>query len=179
MRDETMTPGRDKAARTLAAQAQGADRLLGIGILLTGALLVAGWTLPIMTVDRLLFLEERISILEACAALWSEGEYFLFAVIAVFSIVFPLLKLGAALYLWYRADAASPRLLHSLTWVETLGRWSMLDVFAVALAVVAIQISLISDVAIHAGIYVFTAAIVLSMLAVQRIVRLARRALKD
>ncbi len=51
--------------------------------------------------------------------------------------------------------------------MEAAGRWSMLDVFVVALIVVGV----------HAGVYVFTAAIVLSLLVVQRMTALARRAL--
>jgi paraquat-inducible protein A len=53
----------------------------------------------------------------------------------------------------------------------------MLDVFVVALIVVAARTSLIDDVSVHAGVYVFTAAIVLSLLVVQRMTALARRAL--
>ena len=161
---------------SLAARARGPDRFLGLVILVAAVLLVAGWTLPMMTVDRLLILTEQVSIFQGCLVLWREGEYFLFAVIALFSIVFPLVKLGVALFLWYRADAASKGLQRSLGWIESLGRWSMLDVFAVALIVVAIQVSIITDVTVHAGIYVFTAAVVLSILAVRRITVLARRA---
>ena len=51
----------------------------------------------------------------------------------------------------------------------------MLDVFVVALTVVAIEVSLIDEVTVHPGIYVFTAAIVLSLLVVQRMTALARR----
>ncbi|MCG8357020.1 MAG: paraquat-inducible protein A [Kiloniellales bacterium] len=165
-------------ADSLAARARGLDRLLGPLILASGLLLLLGWTLPIMTIDRFLFLSERLSILEACLELWAEGHYFLFAIIFVFTVVFPILKLTLALRLWYRRHADSAALGRHLGWMETLGRWSMLDVFVVALIVVAVQVSLISDVAIHAGIYVFTAAIVLSMLAVQRIARLTQRAVR-
>jgi paraquat-inducible protein A len=52
----------------------------------------------------------------------------------------------------------------------------MLDVFVVALLVVAIRTSLIDDVTVHPGVYVFTAAIVLSLVVVQRMAVLARRA---
>jgi paraquat-inducible protein A len=45
-----------------------------------------------------------------------------------------------------------------------------------ALTIVAIQISIVSDVTTHAGLYVFTAAVVLSMAGVRRLVVLARRA---
>ena len=53
----------------------------------------------------------------------------------------------------------------------------MLDVFVVALIVVGVRTSLIDDVSVHAGVYVFTAAIVLSLLVVQRMTALARRTL--
>ena len=166
-------------ARSLAASARGADRLLGLFFLAVGVLLVAGWTLPIMTVRKLFFFAERISILEGIGVLWEEGNYFLFAVILVFSVLFPALKTLLALLLWYAADARGPRLHKALTWLETLGRWSMLDVFVVALTIVAIQVSIVSDVATHAGLYVFTAAVVLSMAGLRRLIVLARRAGED
>lgn len=162
--------------QSLAATAVGPDRALGGLMVVTGVLLFFGWILPIMTIDKLVFLTERISILESCLVLWEEQQYFLFFVIAVFSIVFPLVKLSLALYLWYQADAHSLALQRLLGWLEIIGRWSMLDVFAVAIAVVAIQLSLISEVTMHAGIYIFTLAIVLSLLSVQRMTALARRA---
>ncbi len=161
---------------SLSAKARGPDRLLGWLILVAGILLVLGWTLPIMTVEKLWFLSERVSILQGALELWRHGDLFLCAVIVIFSVIFPLLKLGLALYLWYHADAGGALLGRALGWIEQLGRWSMLDVFVVALLVVAIQASLISDVAMHAGIYVFAAAVVVSILAVQRMTKLARRA---
>ena len=162
--------------RSLAAGARGPDRCLGWLILLTALLLVLGWTLPIMTVDTLLFFKERISILRGVAVLWAEGHVLLFAIVFVFSVVFPALKLIFALYLWYRADADSAALARTLGWMEAFGRWSMLDVFVVALIVVAVQGSLVSDVSAHPGLYVFTAAVVLSLLGVRRLMALARRA---
>lgn len=159
---------------SLAARVSGPDRLLGWLVFVAGVMLGLGWVLPVMTVNKLWFLSERVSILQGAAELLRHGDYFLFFVIVVFSVLFPLIKLGLALHLWYRADATSPQLGRALAWIEQLGRWSMLDVFVVALLVVAIQASLISEVAMHAGIYVFTGAIVLSILAVQRMTALAR-----
>ncbi len=164
---------------SLAATVQGPDRLLGWLLLTAGVLLAIGWVLPIMTVKKLWFLSERVSILQGAAELLRHGDYFLCAVIVVFSVAFPLIKLALALHLWYRIDAGSRALGRSLTWIEQLGRWSMLDVFVVALLVVAIQASLISEVAIHAGIYVFTGAVVLSILAVQRMAVLAHGVAAD
>jgi len=56
--------------------------------------------------------------------------------------------------------------------LETFGRCSMLDVFMVVLTIVAVEVSIISDVTTHAGLYVFTAAVVLSMAGIRRLVGL-------
>ncbi len=159
----------------LAARARGPDRLIGPAILLALGLLVAGWTLPLMTVSKLVLLESRVSILDAALALWRGGDWLLFAVVALFAIAFPLAKLLAALAVWHRVPARAPRLERALDLLDLLGRWSMLDVFVAALLVVAIKASLISEVTLHAGLYAFTAAVLLSMLATQRLRALARR----
>ena len=161
---------------SLSAMAQGLDRQLGLFMVADILLLILGWLMPIMTVERLLFLSERLSILAGVGQLWAHGDYALFAVIVLFSIVFPMVKLILALFLWYLVDANSVSLVRSLRWMEILGRWSMLDVFVIAFIVAAIQVSFIDDVDLHAGIYVFTAAILISMALVQRMTTLARRA---
>jgi paraquat-inducible protein A len=51
----------------------------------------------------------------------------------------------------------------------------MLDVFVVALVVVAVKVSLIDDVELHGGVYAFTSAILLSMLCLRRMEHLAER----
>ncbi len=176
--DSSRNPARPTSVRhprSLAATARGPDRLLGLFFLAVGALLVAGWTLPIMTVHKLVFFAEQISILEGAAELWDSENYVLGAVVVVFSVVFPSLKMLVALTLWFGADARGPDLARLLGWLETFGRWSMLDVFVVALTIVAVEVSIISDVTTHAGLYVFTAAVVLSMAGVRRLVVLARR----
>ena len=161
--------------RSLAAMARGTDRLLGLFFVAVIALLIAGWTLPIMTIHKLVFFAEQISILEGAAELWNSENYVLGAVLVIFSVIFPAFKMLVALVLWYGADARGPDLGRLLVLLETFGRWSMLDVFVVALTIVAVEVSIISDVTTHAGLYVFTAAVVLSMAGVRRLVVLARR----
>ena len=160
---------------SLAANIDGSDRWIGLVLVLAAVLLVAGWILPLMTVNRLLVLDDQVSILTSTWLLFREGHYFLFAVIAVFSIVFPALKLITAVFVWYRLDLAKPGLSRTLDLIDGLGRWSMLDVFVVALTVVAVEVSLVTDVALHPGLYCFTAAVVLSMIAVRRMTQRARK----
>jgi len=176
MTEKSPRPASVRHPRSLAATARGPDRLLGLYFMVVSGLLVAGWTLPIMTVQKLVFFAEEVSIVAGARQLWEAGNYFLCVVVLAFSVAFPALKMLIALTLWYGADTRGSDLAGLLGWLETFGRWSMLDVFVVALTIVAIQISIVSDVTTHAGLYVFTAAVVLSMAGVRRLVVLARRA---
>jgi paraquat-inducible protein A len=159
----------------LATRARGPDRWLGWLILLAGGLLVAGWLLPIMTVERFFFLSEEVSILQAAYELLDSGHFGLFAVVVGFSVVFPAVKLLAALYLWQTPGIGTARTQRTLLWIDRFGKWSMLDVFVAALVVVAVEISLIAEVEVHAGIYVFAIAVILSMIAVRRLLHLAHQ----
>jgi paraquat-inducible protein A len=160
---------------SLREAATGPDRLIGLLLLASAALLAAGWTLPVMSVRTAFIFYDEVSIASGAVKLMEGGQYFLFAVIVIFSILFPAAKLLAALYVWYLADLARLRLSRLVAWIEALGKWSMLDVFVIALLVVMIQGTLLSDVALHAGLYAFAAAVLLGMVLTHRLARLVRR----
>ncbi|GAB5471576.1 MAG: hypothetical protein Kilf2KO_46060 [Rhodospirillales bacterium] len=175
------TPDRAAAARDSRAislahlSGQGRRWTVGALLVLASLLLALGWVTPIMTVETLVFLGDEVSILDSVWRLLTSGEVFLFVVIFLFSVIFPLAKLAVAFYLWFLAPVTKPGFLKTLRWIEILGKWSMLDVFVVALIVVALQISIVSDVSVHAGIYLFTLAVALSLGTVSYIGALARR----
>ncbi len=163
--------------RQSLAHLSGGHRRWIVGLLLFASLvmLIAGWVTPIMTVEAFVFIGDEVSILDSVWRLLESGEVFLFVVLTIFSILFPIAKLVAAFYLWFLAPVTRPGFLRTLVWIETIGKWSMLDVFVVALIVVALQISIVSDVALHAGIYLFTLAVALSLGTVSYIAALAKR----
>ena len=101
-------PATVRHPRSLAATARGADRWLGVYFMAVSGLLVAGWTLPIMTVHKLVFFAEEVSILAGARQLWDNGNPFLCVVVLTFSVAFPALKMLVALTLWYGADARGP-----------------------------------------------------------------------
>jgi len=160
---------------SLAAESRGLDRFLGVLLLAAAAALVAGWLLPVMTVRTLLVFYDEVSILTGAWRLLESGDYAIFALIVLFTVVLPVGKLAFAWLAWRWLRVDDMRVRRVLRWIETIGRWSMLDVFVAAMLVVVIKLSLISDVEIHAGLYVFIAAVVLSMVAVRRIAVLAHR----
>jgi paraquat-inducible protein A len=172
-----LAPFRLSTPGTLAADSRGADRFLGLLLLAAAAALVAGWLLPVMTIRTLYVFYDEVSILTGTFRLLDSGDYALFGLIALFTVVLPVGKLVFAWLAWSRLRVDDPRVRRALHWVETVGRWSMLDVFVIALLVVVIKLSLVSDVTIHAGLYVFAAAVILSMIAVRRIAALAHRRL--
>lgn len=168
------------AARgSLAAESRGADRLLGLLLLAAALALLAGWLLPVMTVRTLLVFYDEVSILTGAMRLLESGDYALFVLIVLFTVVLPVGKLVVAWLTWAWLSVDDLRVRRLLGWIEAIGRWSMLDVFVAAMLVVVIKLSLISDVVIHAGLYVFIAAVILSMVAVRRIATLAQRRLQQ
>ena len=143
------------------------------------ALLVAAWFLPIMTLTRFWFWSDRVSLWETAAGLLEQGEILLFLIVAGFSMVFPAAKLLAAGWVWARVDAASGGGHRAVRLMEALGRWSMIDVFVVALIVVAVKVSLVAEVGVHSGIYVFAAAAAGSIALMAWIGRALRRAASE
>ena len=137
---------------------------LGPAMLVSLGLLVVAWFLPTMTVEKVPWIwSTKFSIWRVIGGLYADREYFILAVIVLFSMVFPVVKLIAGLWVWARVDALSNGARRAVGFVGALGKWSMVDVFVVALLVAAIQVSIITNVAIHSGIYVFTGAVLASI----------------
>ena len=59
-----------------------------------GILLAIGLIAPIITFKKFIFIQNTFSILTACWNLFKQGQFFLFAVIALFSIILPIFKLA-------------------------------------------------------------------------------------
>ena len=125
----------------------------------------AALLLPVMTIQRLGH-EQATSIWGGMVGLLAEGHWAVGAAVLTFSIIAPVLKLGAlaALCLGRRAmgrdrRAATYRL------VEFVGRWGMVDVLLVALVVAAVKLGDLVEVTPGPGVVAFGAVVVLSMLA--------------
>lgn len=157
----------------LARTAQGRDRLTGPALLLSLPLLVAGLALPSLHFTNLWVIEAEYSLWRAIWAFYEKRHFSLFALLLAFTVVAPLAKSLFGLWLFYLADAAtarSHRLVHTLS---ALSKWSMLDVFIVAILVLALEGSLLTATDLGLGLAMFAAAVVLSGWAYGRLARLA------
>ncbi|MBT5414190.1 MAG: paraquat-inducible protein A [Rhodospirillaceae bacterium] len=161
---------------SLARSIRLSDRLIGPGLTASLALIVAGWLLPFMSVTSFFVFSGEISILDAMIQLVEAEELALAAIVALFTIVFPLAKFALAARLWATASPGDPAALRLAGWLEDVGRWSMLDVFLAALLIVSIKTSGLAGMAVHAGVYFFAGGVVLSMLLVRRLTRRLRPA---
>jgi paraquat-inducible protein A len=156
---------------SLAAMAQGRDRLIGPMLILSLILLVAGLILPALSVGSFLFRKDY-SILQAVWAFWQGGSYFLFVIVGLFSVVLPGLKTLLCAYVWYGVARDNARAAKLVARLAALSKWSMLDVFIIALTVLAMEGSLFSSADVHVGIAAFAAAVLLSTIGIKRMAAL-------
>ncbi|KVA06895.1 PqiA protein [Burkholderia latens] len=124
--------------------------------------------LPVMRATSLGRAEDD-TILGGVAYFWTSGDWALAVVVFVASVLVPMLKLAI---LALQATAAHrgarwrPReraRLHRL--VECVGRWSMLDVFVVALTIALVHFGTFADITPGPGALAFGAVVVLTMCA--------------
>lgn len=121
-----------------------------------------GLVLPLVRVERLFFLTDEPSLLAIVAALWTEREILLSTVVALFSIVFPCLKLGLLNVAAYASAETAARV---PSWFQALSNWSMLDVMLVALVIFAAKTSGLAMAFTLPGLWFFAASAVLTALA--------------
>jgi paraquat-inducible protein A len=133
--------------------------------------LATGVTLPIMRVTRLILFSRPISILDGVQILISGRDWVTAAIIVAFSVVIPMIKIGALLVCWVRLQQNAPVSSRLLRAVEHLGRWAMLDVLVVALVIVLLKTGSLTDATSAPAIYPFIAAIFLTAYASRAVIR--------
>lgn len=139
-------------------------------------LLLLGLSLPLMDAQAGILWtkwKSSYSVWAGVVALWDQHEHLLAIVVFFFSMVFPFIKLGSLAVIWFvrLAEEDRAKILH---WLGLLGKWSMLDVFAVAILIVLVKLGPLASVQPRSGVYFFCAAILASMLSSMYIDHLAR-----
>jgi paraquat-inducible protein A len=140
-----------------------------VSLLLAAALAyIPANLLPIMHASTLGRSEED-TILGGVAYFWTSGDWPLAAVIFVASVLVPMLKLVALTLLTATVRRGSVWRARERTalyrLVERIGRWSMLDVFVVALTVTLVHFGSFAVITPGPAALAFAAVVVLTMLA--------------
>ena len=147
-------------------------KLLLLLLFIAGILLSIGLIAPIITFKKFIFIQNTFSILTACWNLLIQGQLFLFVIIALFSVILPILKLAMLATVLVSKHKLKSHTQNLLDLMHRFGRWSMLDVFVVAILVVVVKLGAIGNVEKHIGLYAYAAAAILIMLLTHKIVAL-------
>lgn len=123
--------------------------------------------MPIM-ITNTFFESERSTILEGVVLFWLTDEKLIAVIIFIASFMVPLLKIFSMFLLLITVQRGSVWALKPRTrlyqLLEFIGRWSMLDVFVVALMVGLVQIPGFASIEPGFGVVAFSAFVVLTML---------------
>ena len=126
--------------------------------------------LPVLNTNAL-GKSEPDTIISGVIFLYTSGSWPLALIVLVASVMVPLGKLVALVYLLVSVQRGSIRSnreraqLYRI--VEFIGRWSMLDVFVDTFTVALVQLSPLMSVAPGPGVVFFAAVVVLTMLAAE------------
>ncbi|MDU5192664.1 MAG: paraquat-inducible protein A, partial [Mixta calida] len=124
--------------------------------------------MPIMVTEAL---GDKMSsnIMAGVILLWSDGSYPVALVIFIASIMVPSLKMLAIGWLCWDArghgsrDSEKMHLVYEV--VEFVGRWSMIDVFVIAVLSALVRIGQLMNIYPAVGALLFAAVVILTMFA--------------
>src|SRR5450830_1047104 len=123
--------------------------------------------MPVMTTTTLD--EQQDTIMSGIIYFWVDGSWELAIVVFIASFLVPLFKLVSLIILTVSARRRSSwqRLQRAKLYrvVESIGRWSMLDVFVVSLLTGLVQIEGFAKITAGVGVAAFGSVVVLTMLA--------------
>jgi paraquat-inducible protein A len=128
------------------------------------ALFVTGIFLPFTAVTKLWLFENQISVYRGLLILWQESELFLFLILFVFTVCFPFVKINALLALWLYPALSVERAATFRRFVSSMGKWSMLDVFIVAILVLTVKSGGLASIQVKSGFFLFFLSVMLTQL---------------
>lgn len=119
-----------------------------------------GITLPLIRFEKLYFFADTPSLLGVVSGLWQKGDTGLAALVAAFSLVFPLVKLFTV----FEAAFGSGKF---PAWAGVLSKWSMMDVLLVAILVFAAKTSGLASAVSQPGIWFYALSTVSAAIAAE------------
>ncbi len=125
---------------------------------------------PVMTVISF-GKSQSDTIMSGVIYLFVHGDWPLALIVFVASVLVPLVKMLALLYLLITVQRKSN--LHNMQRtriyriVELIGRWSMVDIFVVALLAALVNVGTVATIEPGAGAIAFTAVVILTIFAAQ------------
>jgi len=139
-------------------------------LVFTSLLLIAGFVMPMLTITKFMMVSNSFSIVSGIWQLLKDGQLFLFILVASFSLVLPIAKIGLLFNLLHPDTTHPNRRKKLLQLMHDYGRWAMLDVMVVAILIVTVKLGAIASIEVHSGLYIFGLAVLLIMFITHQVV---------
>lgn len=137
--------------------------VLNICWAIVSLMLAIGVSQPMFTFTHFYFFDDTFSLYSGIFHLLAQGELILFGLLFGFSLLMPTLKMLMLLYTINAKSMLNDAQQRYLNRIGLIGKWSMLDVFVIAIMAVTIKLSMVAQVTIHYGLIVFSIGVVASM----------------
>ena len=142
------------------------DRVfLGISI----TLFALGIFLPMFSLQKFFVINDSFSLMSGVVTLFNKNEYLLAAVIFSFSVLTPILKFALSWLVLSVDEIEQDKRLFAVRKLATICKWSMADVFILAILAATIKLGGLATVKVHIGLVFFAAYVLLSMVLTHRL----------
>ena len=139
--------------------------LIVVTLVVSMGFFIAGIFLPFTAVTKLWLFENQVSVYRGLVILWQADELFLFLILFVFTVSFPFVKINAMLTLWLWPGLDGVRGRQMYGFVSYMGKWSMLDVFIVAILVLTVKSTGVASIKVGIGFFMFFISVMLTQCA--------------
>lgn len=138
--------------------------ILNILWVMISVLLIIGFSSPMFTFSHFYFFNDTFSLAKGVFHLAQQGEYILFILLFTFSLLMPVIKMLMLFYTINASTIFNHIQQQRLDKLATMSKWSMLDVYVIAILAVTIKLGMVATVHIHFGMIAFALSVVFSML---------------
>jgi len=142
------------------------DRVfLGVSMVL----FTLGISLPMFSLQKFFVVNDSFSLLGGAYELFKVNEFFLVAVILGFSVLTPVLKFALSWIVLSIDDVQEHKRLLAIRLLSKICKWSMADVFIIAILAATIKLGGLATVKIHIGLLFFGLYAIISMVLTHRL----------
>jgi paraquat-inducible protein A len=154
---------KDRRPNCLMHQARLRGWLIPIGLILVLTSNIIALMLPFLDIDVVLKGHSEYKLPESVKLMWEMKLYLVSVLIVIFSIIFPIAKTVALIITWF-LKLRPDRRKRFIRVLESLGKWSMLDIFVVILLMVLANDQIFLSTIPRSGLLFFIFAIIGNMI---------------
>ena len=145
---------------------------ISLSLVITAMLLfIPAMVYPMMEVTQL-GIKQGSTIIEGVISFLDYGDYFIAIVILTASVIIPLIKLIGLFFIFtslsINVKMSNKTKLRIFYFIEAIGKWSMIDIYVVALLASVVQVSEIFNIKGGIAATSFALVVVLTMIAAHR-----------